>query len=119
MRRAVIIALACILAFQLSWAEAAVYCQHESGPTVTHFGHHAHRHPVNDAGGKPGKTLSKLSADQDCTACHLAGMAVPIMVFLSPPANTTHVSPQFEVIQESSSTYPHPPERPKWLPAAA
>ena len=55
------------LPFQFSWAMAAVYCQHEQGPTVQHFGHHTHQHQEAEPSGHKGQ-LSQVH--QDCGYCH-------------------------------------------------
>lgn len=64
--------LMAVLPLQLSWAAAAMYCQHEDMPTASHFGHHAHTHhaPRNDKGTHADKK-NLLAVDEDCGICHL------------------------------------------------
>lgn len=40
MRRWFVLFLLCLLPFQLSWAAASAYCQHERDPQPSHWGHH-------------------------------------------------------------------------------
>ncbi|GKT22318.1 DUF2946 family protein [Acidovorax sp. SUPP3334] len=60
--------------FQLSWAAAAGYCQHESMAGTSHFGHHEHQHAAG-AGALVQDTDAPSdplpgSLDNDCLACH-------------------------------------------------
>jgi hypothetical protein len=84
MRRWVSLVLLVLLPLQLSWAAAASYCQHESGPgTVAHFGHHEHEHEPPHADGAPAGDHAVAEAshdgpdtklplvDHDCAYCHL------------------------------------------------
>lgn len=75
MRKALVIFLLALLPVQFVWGSAAVYCQHEQGNEVSHFGHHIHKHQ-----GKVTKSVdssadkSKLVSgeDADCVSCHLS-----------------------------------------------
>lgn len=68
------------LPLQLSWAAAAVYCQHESSVKITHFGHHQHEHQ-HGAETNKGEPHS-IQVDNDCGYCH----AVSQVSFLIMPA---------------------------------
>ncbi len=74
MRRWLMILLLFAMPFQLSWAAAAGYCQHESNAGASHFGHHEHHHvavasaPAQDTDA-PAESLPG-SPDNDCLACH-------------------------------------------------
>ena len=101
MRRAVTLFLLLVLPLQLSWAVAAVYCQHEAVAQVSgHMGHHEHQHaqgddaasaeaknnaPERDAGDKP------QCVDDDCAYCHLACLktvGAPVVVLEVVPGST-------------------------------
>lgn len=119
MRRVLVVLLMAILPLQMSWAEAATYCQHEDIPAVAHFGHHVHKHVVKEPSSKSGKTVSKLSVDNDCATCHMLGAATPPA--LSPLLSAKAVSriPTIVVNLLLTSPYPHRPERPKWANASS
>jgi hypothetical protein len=75
MRRWLSLLLLLVLPFQFSLAAAAAYCQHETGPEVRHFGHHAHQHATDADAQKPAKPLhddGKTATDPDCGLCHLS-----------------------------------------------
>ena len=97
MKRAFLILLLAILPFQISWATAAAYCQHEQGKAAQHFGHHEHEHQASDA-DRSDKDKAKYH-DSDCSYHHLSAVkslcstvpsiassprSLPI-AFLSPP----------------------------------
>lgn len=58
-----------ILPLQISWAAIAVYCQHETGTGVGHFGHHTHEHKVSKDENKKENLSGKI--DRDCAYCNL------------------------------------------------
>ena len=108
MRRAVTLFLLLVLPLQLSWAVAAVYCQHEAVAQVSgHMGHHEHQHaqgddaasaeaktnaPERDAGDKP------QCVDDDCAYCHLAslktvGVPATVLVVTAETGFSSHTSP--------------------------
>lgn len=77
MRRAILVFLLFLMPLQLSWAAAAAYCDHEEGPSRTHFGHHQHHHDASHraAAGDPTQDSADklpLGDDDDCAFCHLA-----------------------------------------------
>lgn len=117
MRRILTIFLTIVLSFQLSWAEAAVHCQHENSPVAVHFGHHVHRHLVKDPRIQKGKDVAKVSVDNDCAVCHLSSSAVTSPLTTLPVVEPAEHSPAVAVILYLTSTYPHRPERPKWVDA--
>ena len=70
MRKWLAILLLVFMPLQLSWAAAASYCQHETGTSAKHFGHHDHQHKIadgKDASSDPAKTIG---GDPDCASCH-------------------------------------------------
>lgn len=106
MKQLLVILLLIIVPFQLSWAAAGDYCQHESGATAQHFGHHTHQHQDNleKARGK----IKSAKIHPDCGACHNTVSALPPQVstlFALPPLSAIH--PSAEVSFTS-----HIPERP-------
>jgi hypothetical protein len=94
MRRAVTLFLLLVLPLQLSWAVAAVYCQHEAVAQVAgHLGHHEHQHAQADevAGDVAKQHVPEQKdagdkaqcVDDDCAYCHLASLKtvnVPVIV---------------------------------------
>ena len=79
MKRLLVVVLLLTLPLHFSWALAAPYCQHESGKTVHHFGHHTHQHQASaqangDAGHAP------LIVHADCSICHLSVPAAAVSV---------------------------------------
>jgi len=83
MRRVLTLFLLLVLPLQLSWAVAAVYCQHEAvAQESTHVGHHEHQHAQGDEAtgdlAKQNAPEQKDAADKpqcvddDCAYCHLA-----------------------------------------------
>ncbi|WP_370589974.1 cobalt-zinc-cadmium resistance protein [Undibacterium sp. 14-3-2] len=65
-----------LVPFQISWAVAGEYCQHENGSIMVHFGHHAHHHQSNSdqPDSKHAGNLSKLHSD--CGSCHTTILAL-------------------------------------------
>jgi hypothetical protein len=88
MRRCVLVFFMCLLPFQMVWATAAPYCDHESERcSVEHFGHHEHQH-------RPGAAEDAASAGlphADCASCHL-GCAVTLpSPVVAIPAVAAHI----------------------------
>lgn len=117
MRRWLIIFMLTLLPLQLSWAEAASYCAHETGVAAQHFGHHEHRHSAGDTAaanaadnGVPG---TQAAADLDCGACH-AGCAIAIVGSV---ITTPHSAPPTFVAPAALRLSAPPlslPDRPNW-----
>ena len=90
MRRIVAILLLLIAPLQMSWAVAAAYCGHETGPTTSwHVGHHDHAMdhaheevPADD--GTPGSALA-----DDCHGHGGAQLVVAPLHLLIQPAPST------------------------------
>jgi cytochrome c5 len=112
MSRVLSLFLAFALLFQMSWAVAATYCEHETtSETSMHFGHHVHVHKSVD--GKK-HVASKLVVDDDCGNCHAGHAAIIPAPFKGVVA-----------IASDSATFPQPsmhgstpgraPDRPQWL----
>lgn len=117
MNRWLTILLLVLLPLQLSWAAGSVYCQHETGCTVQHFGHHEHQHQADAGDVNNSSPTANGAIDADCGTCH-AGFATPIfesvslsMVSLSSDRHNGH---QFRL----SSHPPSLPERPNWADLA-
>jgi hypothetical protein len=118
MRRLLIILMMIVLPFQLSWAAAATYCQHESSPVVTHYGHHVHKHLATSGDAKSDSSPSKLLSDDDCTVCHLGGVGIVSMPSFAFPATSATSETARGIVPLLTSTRPDRPERPKWTRAA-
>lgn len=111
-----LLVLLVLLPLHSSWAVAASYCQHESGKSAQHFGHHTHQHQApadgsNDAGKPPFKL------DSDCSVCHLGCTAATVSV-----SSASVIAPELLVFADPPDTLPsiflEGPERPKWVPVA-
>lgn len=62
------ILLLVVVPFQFAWGAAAVYCQHEQGASVQHFGHHTHQH--HNVNGKSDHIGTLSQQHKDCGYCH-------------------------------------------------
>ncbi|EXI67274.1 MAG: Cation efflux system protein CzcI [Candidatus Accumulibacter adjunctus] len=119
MRRWLTILLLSVLPLQFVWAAVAGYCQHDSGETVKHFGHHEHKHDVPEDAeqGADDGQLPLADFDGDCTDCHAscavapsAAVALPVIPVLS-----------FAIPWASQLPAPPPltqPDRPNWSVSA-
>ncbi|WP_370637518.1 cation efflux protein, CzcI family [Cupriavidus sp. AU9028] len=111
MRRVFLILFVLILPFQLAWAGAAAYCQHE--PSIHgswHFGHHEHQHKD----GVKSETEKKPIVDADCTICHVA--SVPFACFEVPEtraAQRVELAPN-PLELRFTSFFARAPDRPQW-----
>lgn len=119
MRRLLVILMMVVLPFQLSWAAAATYCQHESSPVASHYGHHVHKHLANSGAAKSDTSPSKLLSDDDCTVCHLGSVGIVSMPLFSFPADIAKSDTGRRNVPLLTSTRPDRPERPKWMRAAS
>lgn len=117
MRRWFLIFLIVLVPVQLSWAAVASYCQHESGVTAQHLGHHEHQHeasaePSND-GDPHAKSKFVGAVDVDCGTCHAGSCSAMlqsfnlVMVKLPSEANSPSV---LHLSSQPASL----PERPNW-----
>lgn len=112
MRRLLALLLAFALLFQMSWAVAATYCEHESSPQAAmHFGHHVHVHKSADAKKTVG---NKFAVDDDCSYCHAVHAALipmaPTGVALATAATAGFSQPLLH-----GSAPARAPDRPQWL----
>lgn len=113
MRRWLTIFLLVFLPLQLSWAAGSVYCQHETGSSAKHFGHHGHRHLGGDRDGSAVDDGGDASGTYhaDCESCHLsAGATLPA------PAVELAITPRERLRGHHPARYrshtPPGPERP-------
>jgi hypothetical protein len=105
--------LAFTLLFQMSWAVAATYCEHEtSSRAATHFGHHVHVHKSVD--GKKQVGNSKLAVDDDCSWCN-AGHAVIIAAAFTAIVANAPAAVNFPEPSMHGSALARAPDRPQWL----
>lgn len=112
MKKLFFIFLLLVLPFQMSWAVGSTYCQHESGVSAKHFGHHDHQHTGQD--DENAKRSSIVKIDADCAHCSLSnvGVLTPIFTMLISSAAFHPVMPFDPLI---SFTPFDRPERPKWI----
>ena len=111
MRRFCLILLLLILPFQLNWAVAAAYCQHEeASQSKWHFGHHEHHHQSSTKAGHDKKAV----IDTDCGVCHLVSAAMacgqPLRLDTVDRAQTPPVSHALKLTSSSTRA----PDRPQW-----
>lgn len=128
MRRLIALILLVLVPLHFSWAAMASYCQHETGPSATHVGHHSCKHEVDaakgasgttsldDKGGRQGSQTDAQNSAQpeaDCGMCHLGKAHLTELDFkLKPPM----VGAQLFAtpIVNYTSFQPAALERPKW-----
>ncbi|CAL60731.1 putative periplasmic cation efflux system protein czcI [Herminiimonas arsenicoxydans] len=119
MKRLLVIFMLVVIPFQLSWAAAAVYCEHEINPTTLHFGHHEHKHIASPNEVKADASKAAAAVDGDCTSCHLGGIAI---LTIPLPALALDIISAPLIISSNSllaSSRPSRPERPKWTVAVS
>lgn len=113
MRKWLAIFLLVLMPLQLSWAAVTSYCQHETGASAKHFGHHDHQHKAADGKETAPDTAKIGGGDPDCASCH-AGCSSALPVEMTLPTMFTSslgiadywarlTSPPFERL-----------ERPQW-----
>lgn len=122
-----------VLPFQMTWAAAAQYCQHEVSAKASHFGHHAHQHQagdqvvskqdvtkqfhskqvVNDQAKPTTDAPANAFNDSDCPYCHLGSMSTMVTVMFV-PAQTMGVAPSDALLYSYPAISPAQPERPNW-----
>lgn len=124
MRRWLSILLLITLTVQWTWAAAAVYCQHETGPNAGHIGHHQHEHKAAAADTDDAKTASqdaakvaKLLGDNDCGYCHL-NAAKPLQAQAFAPMPVSKPASFDFAVTPLQSRYPERLERPNWCVSA-
>lgn len=111
------IVLLVLLPLQLSWAAVAGYCQHESGVTANHTGHHSHDHQTADPHEPAKDGVSSAGGQHDCATCHLGCFAAMASDLTTLAAATDRGYPSVHDINPSLSLADRP-ERPQW-PALA
>lgn len=119
MKRLLIIFMLIVVPLQLSWAAAAVYCEHESNPKTVHFGHHEHEHIASADEIKTDAEKSVAALDGDCTSCHLGGIAIlalPAPALMPDVLSAPSITAGNSLLASSRSSRP---ERPKWAVAAS
>jgi hypothetical protein len=111
LRRIFLILMMCAIPFQITWAMAGAYCEHESGKAAQHFGHHDHVHTAPDQD----KSGSKGKLDLDCSFhmhATLQGVTTEGMYI--------YVAMEGAVLNASGASFHHHsvldrPERPNWF----
>ncbi len=112
MKRLVIILILMLFPLQATWAAIGAYCQHESGATAQHFGHHAHQHKADEGKSKK-SSLPKL--DADCAFCCVSGIAHFVSSLHYIPIDTLSVTHALAASDALPSSLHERPERPKWV----
>lgn len=115
MKRFLLILLLVLVPFQFAWATAGSYCQHETGASSVHFGHHAHQHQGKADTSNAKAKLGKI--DIDCPSCHGAGCAL-FLTHVEPvtvPLDKTAAEPRVLLY---TSHIPDGPRRPDRSPVA-
>ncbi|MBV1775388.1 hypothetical protein KSF73_06630 [Burkholderiaceae bacterium DAT-1] len=83
MRKWTLIFLLIFMPLQLTWAAASRYCQHESGASALHFGHHADPHALGQLSAQQLNVTDVI--DGDCAACHVMAVVIHELVPQSLP----------------------------------
>jgi len=105
------ILLLVVVPFQFAWGAAAVYCQHEQGTTVQHFGHHVHQHQNADENSSHAGKLSQLHTD--CGYCHaLSRVSMPAKASaMTLPSGSIHAEPPVVSFTSHIPEGPREPDR--------
>lgn len=113
MKRYLAVFLLVLLPLQFSWAAMVGYCQHETGVTVQHPGHHSHEDASADHPETGENADSSAAMDHDCATCHL-GCAAALVSDLK--TATVAVSNDHPLLLQAMASQPsiERPERPKW-----
>lgn len=114
MRKCLAIFLLVFMPLQLSWAAVvSSYCQHETGASAKHFGHHDHQHKAADGKGAAPDPAKTGGGDPDCASCH-AGCSLA----LSGEATLTSMFSSSLDVADYWARLTSPPlerlERPQW-----
>lgn len=113
-----LILLLLVLPLQISWAAAAVYCQHEQEAAVAHIGHHEHQHPAQvDASDDQDGQNELPQVHSDCGYCHGVSQAA-FLSHLSPMMMPTGLLTAEPHSHAFSSHIPDGPRRPDRHPVA-
>lgn len=115
MKKLLLIILLLALPLQISWAAVSAYCQHESGKSASHFGHHSHEHKVQKNDDKKEGSFAKI--DSDCIYCHLSHLNFFSFSVNASPVLSSH-SHLTDYDYHVTSNFSKRPERPKWEFAA-
>lgn len=113
MKRCLIIFALVLLPLQFSWAAVSGYCQHETGVTAKHFGHHSHNHQSFDPQESSNEPVKLSSLDQDCAVCHF-GCAVALLGNLTTSAVVSADTLYFLFFDRDLPTLSERPDRPQW-----
>jgi hypothetical protein len=114
MRRILIILMLLVVPFQLSWGMAAAYCEHESSSSVSHFGHHSHKHTEASNDQKPATAKAKLSFDGDCEICQLSGIGLTPQEKQTLSSSQASLDVDLVVNPLPSWLLSNQPDRPQW-----
>lgn len=78
-RKLFIIFILFLVPLQVTWASVVSYCQHESGVTANHTGHHdVSVHTVSLDEVDSAATDAATSAHSDCGACHIGCLVAQV-----------------------------------------
>jgi hypothetical protein len=113
MKKYLAIFLLVLMPLQFSWAAVASYCQHETGVTAKHPGHHTHEHASADQLEASQNTSQSASMDHDCVTCHL-GCAAALVSVQSTTTVTASDDNPIHLQATGSQLFRERPERPQW-----
>lgn len=87
MRRTLLVLLMLILSAQWTWAAVTSVCEHETGRSAVHLGHHEHQHDgaTNPALDDSSTAAANTAVHADCATCHAGMSALLVAVELPPP----------------------------------
>lgn len=113
LRRFILLCLVFVLPFQMAWAAAGAYCEHEQGQAAHHFGHHDHVHKSTPAD----KNNAKGAFDSDCSAhaqASLQAFATATVALGLPIERSVQQAPDTHL---QNRLVIDRPDRPQWLAA--
>jgi len=87
MKKLILVLVLLAVPFQVTWAAVGAYCQHETGVSSKHFGHHSHQHRAtigDESKGSPGVKLHP-----DCGFCSIGSVGVANSSFATPSPHPT------------------------------
>ena len=113
MKKYLVIFLLVLLPMQLSWAAVTSYCQHETGVSSKHLGHHSHEHTSIDNPSSPERSTNLVGLDHDCTSCHV-GCAAALTSQQSILILTSSKHHPFDYLGNLFKWPKTPPDRPQW-----
>ena len=113
MQRWIVILLLVFMPLQLSWAAASSYCQHETGASAKHIGHHDHQHMDADGKEAAPDPVKTGGGDPDCASCH-AGCSSALTEAATHPPTPSSSLDIADYMTRLTTTPIERLERPQW-----